>query len=42
MFKCGMYEESSKWKEEVRLPAKSGVSGVVWAVIDGIGGVCAH
>lgn len=42
MLQCGMYEASSTWGAAVGIPAKSGVSGVVWAVIPGVGGLCCH
>ena len=42
MLRCGMYEASSSWNKEVGLPAKSGVSGSVWAVVPNVGGICCH
>ena len=42
MLHCGMYERSGEWARDVGVPAKSGVSGAVWAVLPGIGGLCAH
>jgi glutaminase len=42
MLHCGMYEASGAWAMDVGIPAKSGVSGAVWAVIPGVGGLCAH
>ena len=39
---CGLYEQSQEWKDEVGLTAQSGISGVVWANIPGVGGVCAY
>ena len=42
MLHGGMYEASGEWAATVGLPAKSGVGGAVWAVIPGVGGLCAQ
>ena len=40
MFSCGLYDESGAWAFEIGIPAKSGVSGALMAVIPGKLGVC--
>jgi glutaminase len=42
MLHSGMYESSGTWMNNVGVPAKSGVSGAVFCVLPGIGGIAAY
>ena len=39
MYTCGMYNRAGEWAYRVGVPAKSGVSGGIIAVVPGVAGI---